>query len=56
VCATHRLDELFAQRTAHGLARCAGGWRVETEQGSLEARQVLLPYTIEHIRTARKEE
>ncbi len=42
VCATHRLDELFVQGTANGLARRAGGWRVETKQGSLEARQVLL--------------
>ncbi len=42
VCATHRLDELFMQGTANGLARSAGGWRVETEQGSLEARRVLL--------------
>ena len=42
VCATHRLDELFTQGAAQGLARCAGGWRVQTEQGSLEARRVLL--------------
>lgn len=42
VCAVQRLDELFVQGTANRLARSAGGWRVETEQGSLDARHVLL--------------
>lgn len=40
--ALYRLDDLWVQGTAQGLARRADGWRVETERGSLEARRVVL--------------
>ncbi len=36
------LHELLVVGRASGLVRCAGGWRVETGVGSLEARQVAL--------------
>lgn len=39
---SYRLDELHIQGTAQELARQSGGWRIETEQGALEARRVLL--------------
>ncbi len=39
---TYRLDELHIQGAAQGLTRQPAGWRVETEQGALEARRVLL--------------
>jgi glycine/D-amino acid oxidase-like deaminating enzyme len=39
---TYRLDELHIQGAAQGLARQRDGWRVETEQGVLAAKRVLL--------------
>ncbi len=36
------LDGLRVRGRAHGLAACSGGFRVETEGGSLESRKVLL--------------
>lgn len=38
----YRLTEIRIQGRAEGLTRLADGWRVETAQGSLEARRVLL--------------
>jgi glycine/D-amino acid oxidase-like deaminating enzyme len=37
-----RLDELHVRGRAIGLSRVWGGWRVETDGGSIEARRVLL--------------
>jgi len=39
---TYRLDALHVQGAAQGLTRRPTGWRVETEQGVLVARHVLL--------------
>lgn len=39
---TYRLDALHIRGAAQGLTRQPAGWRVETEQGALEARRVLL--------------
>lgn len=38
----HQLDELRVQGRARGLSAIEGGYRVETEQGAIEARKVLL--------------
>ncbi len=38
----HRLDSLLVRASATGIARLAGRWRVETDQGVLSARRVLL--------------
>ncbi|MEM8558952.1 MAG: FAD/NAD(P)-binding protein [Bacteroidota bacterium] len=38
----HALDTLRVQGRATGLERCPGGWRVETEDGALEAKRVVL--------------
>lgn len=38
----YRLDQLRLTGTASGLIRLENGWRVESEQGSLEARRVVL--------------
>lgn len=39
---TYRLDSCLRQGQAHKLIRLRTGWRVETDQGALEARCVLL--------------
>lgn len=38
----NRLDELFVQGRANGLTHLKSGWRVETNNGSIEAKNVLL--------------
>ncbi|MEM8600786.1 MAG: FAD/NAD(P)-binding protein [Bacteroidota bacterium] len=42
VVQTHALDALRVQGRATGLQRRPGGWRVETEDGALDARRVVL--------------
>lgn len=57
----YRLHERLIVGRACGLARCEGGWRVETVDGSIEARNVALalgatephwPVWAQHLRTA----
>ncbi len=62
VVAQYRLHDHHLTGRAHGLTRCAGGWRVETADGSIEARQVALalgaaeqphwPVWARHLRSA----
>jgi hypothetical protein len=42
VVAAHRLDALRVRGRAAGLARIPGGWRIETADGALDARRVVL--------------
>jgi hypothetical protein len=44
--AAHSLDRLHLRGRACGLTRSAQGWRVETDQGSLDARNVLLALSV----------
>lgn len=38
----HQLEALRIQGRARGLQRTSGGWQIETDEGTLEARRVLL--------------
>lgn len=46
VIRNHQLDELRVAGRASGLTAIEGGYRVETENGSLEARRVLLALSV----------
>lgn len=46
VIAEYGLDHLHLRARATGLHRIAGGWRVETDEGALAARRVLLALSV----------